>query len=69
MTLPANDPDSPCVRNCCLDDAEVCIGCGRHLQEILRWSQADASERQAIVARAAARREARPPIWFRPRDP
>ena len=58
--------DSPCVRNCCLDDADVCIGCGRHLQEILRWTQADAAERQAIVERAAARRAARPPLFFRP---
>lgn len=58
-------PESPCVRNCCLDDADVCIGCGRHLQEILRWSQADAAERAAINARAAARRDARPPLQFR----
>lgn len=58
-------PDSPCVRNCCLDDADVCIGCGRQLQEILRWSQADAAEREAINARAAARRDARPPPQFR----
>lgn len=62
-------PDSPCVRNCCLDDADVCIGCGRHLQEILRWSQADAAEREAIIARAAARRDARPPPRFGPANP
>lgn len=67
---PARDePDSPCVRNCCLDDAEVCIGCGRHVQEILRWGQAGADEREAILARAAARRDARPPPRFGPRDP
>jgi uncharacterized protein len=28
-------PASPCIRNCCLDAAEVCLGCGRHLQEII----------------------------------
>jgi predicted Fe-S protein YdhL (DUF1289 family) len=53
---------SPCIRNCCLDDSEVCLGCGRHLQEILRWQQADAAERAAILARAAERRAARPPL-------
>lgn len=62
-------PESPCVRNCCLDDADVCIGCGRHVQEILDWGAADAAERQAIVARASARRDARPPLRFRPPDP
>ncbi len=67
---PARDqPDSPCVRNCCLDDADVCIGCGRHLQEILRWGQAGVAEREAILARAAARRDARPPLRFGPPGP
>ena len=26
---------SPCVRNCCLDENDVCMGCGRHIDEIL----------------------------------
>lgn len=64
MALPGNAPESPCVRNCCLDEAEVCIGCGRHVQEILAWSAADDREREAILVRAAARREARPPPRF-----
>jgi predicted Fe-S protein YdhL (DUF1289 family) len=63
MTPPL--PESPCVRNCCLDDADVCIGCGRHLGEILRWGAADAGEREAILARAAERRTARPAPVFR----
>ena len=58
-------PESPCVRNCCLDDADVCIGCGRHVDEILRWGAADAGEREDILARAAARRAARPALVFR----
>jgi uncharacterized protein len=48
-------PQSPCVRNCCLDEFDVCLGCGRHLQEILRWHDADIEERGAILDRAAAR--------------
>ncbi len=31
---------SPCVRHCCLDDKDICIGCGRTLDEICRWSSA-----------------------------
>ena len=69
MTHPADEPESPCVRNCCLDDADICIGCGRHVQEIMRWSNAGAEERRAILARAAARREARRPRVFRPPGP
>jgi predicted Fe-S protein YdhL (DUF1289 family) len=46
---------SPCVRDCCLDEAEVCMGCGRQLQEILRWHAASDEEREAILAVAKAR--------------
>ncbi|GIX36708.1 MAG: hypothetical protein KatS3mg126_2487 [Lysobacteraceae bacterium] len=56
------DPDlprSPCVRRCCLDDEEVCVGCGRHLTEILGWHAADPATRHAILRRAAERLRAR----------
>jgi uncharacterized protein len=50
---------SPCVRNCCLDDAQVCIGCGRALQEILTWRDVSADERTLVLERARQRREDR----------
>lgn len=49
----------PCVRNCCLDDDDVCLGCARTLDEIRGWNEADESERRAILARAQERRAAR----------
>jgi predicted Fe-S protein YdhL (DUF1289 family) len=52
-------PASPCVRNCCLDEHDVCLGCGRRLDEILAWHSSDAAGRHAILALAAGRREAR----------
>jgi predicted Fe-S protein YdhL (DUF1289 family) len=52
-------PASPCVRNCCLDDDDVCLGCGRRLDEILAWHSADADGRNTILALAAGRREER----------
>ena len=52
-------PASPCVRECCLDDADECLGCGRTLDEIKAWHGADVPGREAILAAAAARREAR----------
>ncbi|HGP5625183.1 TPA: DUF1289 domain-containing protein, partial [Vibrio cholerae O1] len=36
---------SPCVRHCCLDDKDICIGCGRTLDEICCWSSATNSEK------------------------
>lgn len=46
---------SPCVRNCCLDEANVCMGCGRTLEEIVRWSTTDDTDKAAILALSRSR--------------
>lgn len=46
---------SPCVRNCCLDDQDICLGCFRSLVEIMAWGDATDTERRAILASAAER--------------
>jgi len=58
MVLPSKVP-SPCVRNCCLDEADVCLGCGRSLDEIRVWSEAGDPERLRILEQAARRRAER----------
>jgi predicted Fe-S protein YdhL (DUF1289 family) len=50
---------SPCVRNCCLDEQNVCMGCGRALEEIVRWATASDAEKAAILARSIERLRAR----------
>lgn len=53
---------SPCVRICCLDDENVCLGCGRTLDDIRRWSQMSDTEKRATNEHAharCARRQAR----------
>jgi predicted Fe-S protein YdhL (DUF1289 family) len=62
MAVQSDDPPvNPCVRNCCLDERHVCMGCGRSLQEILDWHAADAGQRRAILECASARLALRPP--------
>lgn len=58
MTSPPA-PQSPCIRNCCLDEANVCMGCGRTLAEIVRWAQADDTEKAEIVRLSRVRLERR----------
>jgi uncharacterized protein len=53
--IPANEVASPCVRTCCLDDDDVCIGCGRALAEIVAWGTADDPTRRAILERSRER--------------
>lgn len=48
--------ESPCVRNCCLDDSDMCVGCYRSLVEITRWSLVDDEAKAHILVAAAARR-------------
>jgi uncharacterized protein len=50
-----NEVESPCVRSCCLDDDDVCIGCGRALHEIVAWGTADDAARRAILERSRER--------------
>ena len=47
---------SPCVRNCCLDENDICLGCGRLLDEILRWRSMSDAEREEIQVLARNRR-------------
>ncbi|HEY9044050.1 MAG TPA: DUF1289 domain-containing protein [Rheinheimera sp.] len=48
--------ESPCVRNCCLDQQDCCIGCGRSLLDIMEWHTAS-TERRAQIVQLAARRQ------------
>ncbi|MBD9483083.1 DUF1289 domain-containing protein [Pseudomonas sp. PDM14] len=47
--------DSPCRRQCCLDDDDRCLGCGRLLGEILEWGSADNPRRREICLAAQQR--------------
>lgn len=62
---------SPCISICCLRD-DLCIGCGRTLDEIRQWGRADDETRTAILHEAEMRlqqRRAQPPAdeyrWMR----
>ncbi|MGI5309052.1 DUF1289 domain-containing protein [Rheinheimera sp. WS51] len=47
---------SPCVRNCCLDNQDCCLGCGRLLSEITGWAAASEQQKQQILAAAQQRK-------------
>ena len=53
-----NSIQSPCVRNCCLDDDLVCVGCFRTIEEIKEWGLVDDPRREAILRNAQVRRDA-----------
>jgi len=51
------EPASPCINVCTLDAGNVCMGCGRSLDEIGEWSAARAARKQEILRLAAERRQ------------
>lgn len=48
--------DSPCRRECGLNEQEVCRGCGRTLGEIREWNDADDQRRIQIRDEASKRK-------------
>jgi predicted Fe-S protein YdhL (DUF1289 family) len=57
MTNTPSTVESPCVRNCCLDDQDMCLGCFRMLDEILIWSTASSKQQLDIVLACGTRRQ------------
>ena len=43
--------DSPCVGVCQLNNAGVCVGCLRTMEEIAAWPRLDSRARQAVLDR------------------
>ena len=46
---------SPCIRHCCLNKEEICIGCFRSLTEILHWQKASDAQKKQILLSAQQR--------------
>jgi uncharacterized protein len=58
-------PASPCNRICCLNHSDVCLGCGRTLQEIKDWHVADRTQKLDILLQAQQRLAAQPQFDLR----
>lgn len=53
-----SEVNSPCIRNCCLDEEEICMGCFRSLTEIMQWREVNEQEKLTIISDALERKEA-----------
>ena len=48
---------SPCIRNCCLTEQDICLGCFRHIDEIMAWRQLNASAKQEVLIQCQKRQQ------------
>jgi len=52
----SNEVTSPCIRNCCLTEDDICLGCFRHVDEICEWGSASSKRRKIILYNSKKRR-------------
>ena len=59
MTLQPAPPRvaSPCIKVCVLDTRNVCVGCGRTIDEITQWSRMTEEQQRQVCDSARQRRE------------
>lgn len=50
---------SPCVRNCCLNNDDICLGCFRHLDEITSWQGSSDDRKMEILSQCQERQKLR----------
>jgi predicted Fe-S protein YdhL (DUF1289 family) len=48
---------SPCVLNCCLNKDDVCLGCYRHIKEIMDWKSLSNDGKQQVLETCATRKK------------
>ena len=53
-----NSLANPCIRVCCLDGNDVCLGCFRKLDEILKWREYSSKEKIDILDKCKQRKRA-----------
>ena len=49
--------ESPCIGNCTLNENDVCIGCGRLLNEITSWQSYSDRQRQLVLEQSVKRKQ------------
>ena len=55
-TMFAEMIESPCIKICTLDARSgLCLGCGRNIDEIARWTAMSAAERARVMKELPAR--------------
>jgi len=53
-----DEPQSPCISVCLLDEQDICLGCFRSADEITDWLMASPQQKREILERSVQRRDA-----------
>jgi|TARA_B100000767_G_C19614633_1_gene471360 predicted Fe-S protein YdhL (DUF1289 family) len=50
MNKSISNIESPCSRNCCLNQENICLGCFRHIDEIIAWQGFSEQDKKQIMS-------------------
>lgn len=50
---------SPCVSHCALDNDDICLGCYRHIDEIVGWRHLDHQGKEQVLERCKQRQQSK----------
>ncbi len=48
---------SPCIRQCTLNEADVCMGCFRTINDILNWQTSTNEQKENMLSAAQQRQQ------------
>jgi len=52
-----SDINKPCIRKCCLNEDEVCLGCFRTFNDMLVWNKASNQDKKEMLEKAEMRKK------------
>ena len=51
------DIGKPCIKKCCLNEDNVCLGCFRTFDDMLQWNKANIEEKTLMLKKAQKRKK------------
>lgn len=55
--------EKPCIRKCCLNENDVCLGCFRTYNDMLIWNAISYTEKVRLLEKAKERKKAHKQPW------
>lgn len=59
---------NPCIRHCCLNEQNICLGCYRTLDDILSWHQATDDQKRQMLQQARQRQASAKSLVTKPQS-
>lgn len=52
-----SDVHKPCIKKCCLNEEDICLGCFRSFNDMLAWNKASIQDKKEMLQKAESRRK------------